>query len=126
MSGLQSRAQVSSFRQQRQAKCVARRRKRSLSIERLEDRRVMAQLIGWGFEEASGNVLDTAIANGTQNGVLTNGALRVSGGIIGSQAVSLDGVDDKVVFTGNISQTESLSGLTLSAWINPNALRGNS
>jgi hypothetical protein len=102
------------------------RRIRPLRIEPLEDRRMLAQIIGYGFEESSGNVLDAATSNGSQDGALLNGAARVVGGVVGAQAISLDGTDDKVSFSGTIPQTDSLSGVTLAAWINPNALSGNS
>ncbi len=93
-------------------------------MEQLEDRRVMAQIIGYGFEEAVGNALDSAAVNGAQDGTLFNGATRIVGGLVGAQAILLDGTNDKVSFSGAISQTDSLAGVTLAAWINPNALSG--
>src|SRR6476660_6697257 len=85
-------------------------------LETLEPRRLLAEILSFGFEEASGNALDAATADGAQNGTLANGAVRVSPGLIGNNALSLDGTDDKVTI-GAIASTANVSGISLAAWI---------
>src|SRR5439155_1193868 len=92
-------------------------------FEALERRQLMAEILSFGFEEASGNALDAASADGAQDGTLINGATRVSPGLVGSKALSLNGTNAKVT-TGAIASTGGVGGISLAAWIDPNALGG--
>ena len=48
---------------------------RSHRLEQLEGRRLLAEILSFGFEEASGNAIDSATSDGAQNGTLINGAV---------------------------------------------------
>src|SRR5262245_42813528 len=96
---------------------------RAARFERLEGRQLLAQVMAYGFEEVSGNVLDAALGDGAQDGTLTNGATRTSPGLVGSQALSLDGTND-VLLIGPVASTGGVSGISLAVWIDPNTLNG--
>src|SRR2546423_3210448 len=91
------------------------RRGRRAIFEALERRQLMAEILSFGFEEASGNALDGATADGAQNGTLINGATRVSPGLVGNQALSLNGTNAKVTI-GAIASTGGAGGISLTAW----------
>ena len=58
------------------------------------------------------DAIDAANADGAQNGVMTNGAARVTPGHAGSKAITLDGTNDKVLI-GSIASTANVGGITV-------------
>jgi len=77
----------------------------------------------WGFNDGIGGTAADASGNGnTAN--LTNGPSWVAGKHGG--AVSLDGVNDYLSVPNSASLDVSGSALTLSAWLNPAAISGDS
>ncbi len=83
-----------------------------LSLERLEERSLMAVVAAWSAENTA---VDSA---GGNNGTLFNGANYVAGQM--GQAFSLDGINDRI----NVADSPSLKltqSLTIEGWIKVNA-----
>jgi PKD repeat protein len=75
----------------------------------------------YGFEEASGGqVVD---ASGNANYGTISGATRVATNWFG-RALKFDGIDDRLTVPNSPSLNISGTGLTLTMWINPQALAG--
>ncbi len=94
-----------------------RHTRRRLFMESLEERALMAGLVG--YWAAENNALDTAGAAQVNNGTLLNGTAFAAGQV--GQAFSFDGVNDRVQIADSPSfqLTQSLS---LEGWIKVNAL----
>ncbi len=88
---------------------------RSLRMETLEDRRLLAAvpvpsgLVAWWTGD--GTVLD---ANGSSNGILEGGATYAPGKV--GQAFKFDGIDDRVRIPNNPT-LNALSSFTIEAWV---------
>jgi hypothetical protein len=81
-------------------------------------------LVGaWGFNEGSGTTMADVSGNGN-TARFANGVSWVAGRY--GSAVSLDGVDDYLPVPNSASLDVSGSALTLSAWLNPASISGDS
>jgi hypothetical protein len=81
------------------------------------------QVSAWGFNEGSGTTTADASGNGNTAG-LVNGPSWVAGKH--GSAVSLDGVNDYLPVPNSPSLDVSGNALTLSAWLNPASISGDS
>src|SRR5438093_729133 len=95
-------------------------RRRFCAIQHLEARRMLALVAAFGFDEASGA---TAIdASGVGNTGSINGATRTGSGKYGS-ALAFNGSSNWVTINDSAS-LHLTTGMTLEAWVRPNALNG--
>jgi len=76
----------------------------------------------WEFDEGSGTTAFDS-SGGGNTGTLVNGPVWTAGKF--GTALQFDGVNDRVTIPDNDS-LEGVSGITISAWINPNLTGGDS
>ena len=95
-----------------------RHTRRRLFIEKLENRQLLAGLVG--YWAAENNALDTAGAAQVNNGTLINGATFAQGKV--GQAFSFDGLDDRVLIADSPNSSLALTNsISIEAWIKINA-----